>query len=150
VNISGEEAESFRVRVMRLTCIAGLAGLPQMTVPVGTVSGCPAGLSLIGWPGGDEVLLDLAVSLARRCGIVAVSRSNSTGFQALTWGSGGGPILVQCGGCDAERRPDEAWRKFAGTRATIFRGLACSAPCRRFTTPIPRSGGLVTLYIRAQ
>jgi amidase len=76
VNISGEEAESFRVRVMRLTCIAGLAGLPQMTLPVGTVSGCPAGLSLIGWPNGDEVLLDLAVALARHCGITSVSASN--------------------------------------------------------------------------
>jgi amidase len=76
VNISGEEAESFRVRVMRLTCIAGLAGLPQMTLPVGTVSGCPAGLSLIGWPNGDEVLLDLAVVLARHCGITSVSASN--------------------------------------------------------------------------
>jgi len=71
VKITGEEAESFRVRVMRLTCMAGLAGLPQMTLPVGTVSGCPAGLSLIGWPGGDEVLLDLAVSLARHCGIAS-------------------------------------------------------------------------------
>jgi amidase len=76
VNISGKEAESFRVRVMRLTCMAGLAGLPQMTLPVGTVSGCPAGLSLIGWPNGDEVLLDLAVALARHCGIVSVSASN--------------------------------------------------------------------------
>jgi amidase len=73
VHTSGEEAESFRVRVMRLTCIAGLAGLPQMTLPAGTVSGCPAGLSLIGWPGGDEVLLDLAISLARHCGIVGVA-----------------------------------------------------------------------------
>ena len=71
VNIGGEEAESFRVRVMRLTCMAGLAGLPQMSLPMGTVSGCPAGLSLIGWAGGDEVLLDLAVSLARYCGIAA-------------------------------------------------------------------------------
>jgi amidase len=76
INISGKEAESFRVRVMRLTCMAGLAGLPQMTLPVGTVAGCPVGLSLIGWPGGDEVLLDLAVSLARYCGIVCVSPSN--------------------------------------------------------------------------
>jgi amidase len=33
------------------------------------VLGCPAGLSLIGWAGSDEVLLDLAVSLARYCGI---------------------------------------------------------------------------------
>jgi amidase len=76
VNISGEEAESFRARVMRLTCIAGLAGLPQMTLPAGTVSGCPAGLSLIGWPGGDEVLLDLAVRLARHCGIVGVATAD--------------------------------------------------------------------------
>lgn len=49
--------------------MAGLAGLPQMNLPVGTVAGCPAGMSLIAWAGGDEVLLDLAVSLARYCGI---------------------------------------------------------------------------------
>jgi amidase len=66
---SAPEQDSFRTRVMRLTAIAGLAGLPQMSIPVGTVSGCPAGLSLIGWAGGDEVLLDLAVLLARFCGI---------------------------------------------------------------------------------
>lgn len=76
VNIGGEEAESFRIRVMRLTCMAGLAGLPQISLPVGTVLGCPAGLSLIGWPNGDEVLLDLAVTLARHCGIVSASTSN--------------------------------------------------------------------------
>ncbi|MBX9825229.1 MAG: amidase [Xanthobacteraceae bacterium] len=61
--------ESFRVRVMRLTCIAGLGGLPQISVPVGTVSGCPAGLSFIGWAGGDEALLDLAVAVAKHCGL---------------------------------------------------------------------------------
>jgi amidase len=61
--------ESFRVRVMRLTCIAGLGGLPQMSIPVGTVAGCPIGLSFIGWRGGDEALLDLAVTLARCCGV---------------------------------------------------------------------------------
>jgi amidase len=68
-DLSGDEMESFRVRVMRLTCMAGLAGLPQMSLPVGTVAGCPAGLSLIAWPGGDEALLDLAGPLARACGI---------------------------------------------------------------------------------
>jgi amidase len=76
VDIQGEEAESFRVRVMRLTCMAGLAGLPQVTLPVGTVSGCPVGLSLIGWAGGDEILLDLAISLARYCGIACESTPN--------------------------------------------------------------------------
>ena len=69
LDLKGDELESFRVRVMRLTCMAGLAGLPQINLPVGTVSGCPVGLSLIGWPGGDEVLLNLAKSLAHCCGI---------------------------------------------------------------------------------
>jgi amidase len=72
---SGDELESFRVRVMRLTCMAGLAGLPQITLPVGTVDGCPAGLSFIGWPGGDEALLDLACALARYCGLTSGSRA---------------------------------------------------------------------------
>jgi amidase len=58
----------FRTRVMRLTCIAGLGGLPQVTLPIGTVSGAPAGLSFIGWPRGDEDLLQLAVRLARYLG----------------------------------------------------------------------------------
>ena len=64
-----QELEFYRVRVMRLTCIAGLAGLPQVTIPVGTVAGCPVGLSFIGWAGGDEALLDLAFALSRHCGI---------------------------------------------------------------------------------
>jgi amidase len=61
--------ESFRVRVMRLTCIAGMSGNPQVSIPVGTRGGCPVGLSFIGWHGGDEALLDLAVAMARYCGM---------------------------------------------------------------------------------
>jgi amidase len=61
--------ESYRIRVMRLTCIAGLGGLPQVSLPVGTVEGCPVGLSFVGWAGGDEALFDLCVALARHCGI---------------------------------------------------------------------------------
>jgi amidase len=69
VTATGEALELFRVRTMRLTCSAGIGGLPQINIPIGTVSGCPAGLSLIGWPGADEVLLDLACRLAPLCGI---------------------------------------------------------------------------------
>ena len=71
VEISGAELEEFRVRVMRLTCTSGVSGLPQMSIPAGTVSGCPIGLSFIGWAGGDEALLDLACELARHCGMAA-------------------------------------------------------------------------------
>ena len=55
---------------MALTSIAGLSGLPQVSLPIGTVDGCPIGLSFIGWPGADETLLDLALSLAPYCGSV--------------------------------------------------------------------------------
>jgi amidase len=63
------DLEDFRTRVMRLAVTSGLSGLPQMSIPAGTVAGCPIGLSFIGWQGGDEALLDLAPVLARHCGI---------------------------------------------------------------------------------
>jgi amidase len=69
IDSSADQLDSYRTRVMRLTCIAGLGGLPQVSIPIGTVSGCPIGLSFIAWPGGDEALIDLAVALARFCGI---------------------------------------------------------------------------------
>jgi amidase len=69
LDTSAADMDAYRTRVMRLTCIAGLGGLPQISIPAGTVAGCPVGLSLIGWPGGDEALLDLAVVLSKYCGI---------------------------------------------------------------------------------
>lgn len=71
--------DAFRLRVMRLTLLAGLGGLPQVTLPAGIVDGCPVGLSLIGWSGGDEALLDLGVELARWCGLVAGGRHQVRG-----------------------------------------------------------------------
>jgi amidase len=71
IDISGAELEEFRVRVMRLTCTSGVSGLPQMSIPAGTIDGCPIGLSFIGWVGGDEALLDLACELSRHCGMAA-------------------------------------------------------------------------------
>jgi amidase len=68
------ELEEFRLRTFRLTCIAGISGLPQVTIPAGTVAGCPVGLSFIGWDGADEVLLDLAFRVARFGGATAPDR----------------------------------------------------------------------------
>jgi amidase len=67
-DLSPEELDLFRTRALSLTCIAGIGGLPQVSIPAVTVDGCPAGLSFIGWPGSDETLLDLAVALAPYCG----------------------------------------------------------------------------------
>ena len=57
----------FRTNTLALTCIAGHSGLPQISLPAATVEDCPVGLSFIGWAGGDEALLDLAVQLAPFC-----------------------------------------------------------------------------------
>jgi amidase len=59
----GASFAEFRTLTLQSTCLAGLAGLPQISIPAGEAGGCPVGLSFIGWPGGDEALLDLAVSL---------------------------------------------------------------------------------------
>lgn len=67
----GDAAALLRKCIMRLTCVAGLGGLPQVSLPVGTVDGIPIGLSFIGWKGGDEALLDLAVKLAPHFGMAA-------------------------------------------------------------------------------
>jgi amidase len=69
IDTPAADQESYRIRVMRLTCTAGLGGVPQVSIPVGTVDGCPVGLSLLGWAGGDEALLELCVALSRHCGI---------------------------------------------------------------------------------
>ncbi|CAL78142.1 putative amidase [Bradyrhizobium sp. ORS 278] len=56
-------------RIVDLTCIAGLTGLPQVNLPVATSGAVPVGLSLIGWRGGDASLLAAAQTLAREFSI---------------------------------------------------------------------------------
>lgn len=52
-------------RIVDLTGIAGLAGLPQVSLPVAACGSIPVGLSLIGWRGGDTALVAAARTLAR-------------------------------------------------------------------------------------
>jgi amidase len=60
---SGDIEVAFRARAISLLCIAGLGGLPQLTLPLGTLDGCPLGLSIVGARGTDSALLALAASL---------------------------------------------------------------------------------------
>lgn len=60
----GASTVEFRSHTLASTCLAGHAGLPQISIPAGIAAGCPVGLSFIGWAGGDEALLDLAVRIA--------------------------------------------------------------------------------------
>lgn len=57
------ELDAFRARALELLCPAGHAGLPQISLPFGTIDGCPVGLSIIAARGKDELLLGLAQSL---------------------------------------------------------------------------------------
>jgi amidase len=66
LNAAPDSTEETRTRALTLLCIAGLAGLPQISMPVSRVNGCPLGLSLIGAAGSDGALLDLACDLAPR------------------------------------------------------------------------------------
>jgi amidase len=59
----GASTVEFRALTLASTCLAGHAGLPQISIPAGVAARCPVGLSFIGWAGGDEALLDLAVKL---------------------------------------------------------------------------------------
>ncbi|WP_194152372.1 amidase [Muricoccus nepalensis] len=58
------ELDAFRMRAMTLTCIAGLGGLPQVSMPAGTLDGCPVGLSVIGARGTDLALMDAVADWA--------------------------------------------------------------------------------------
>lgn len=61
----GDEAlEEFRWNTLKLTCPAGLAGLPQVHLPLGEIDGCPIGVSLMAARGGDEMLLACAERIA--------------------------------------------------------------------------------------
>lgn len=60
VTETGPGADEVRVRTMRLTSPAGLAGLPQVTVPFRGADGLPRGVGLVGPGGSDRALCRLA------------------------------------------------------------------------------------------
>ncbi len=56
--------EDYRNRAIRLLCIAGLSGFPQLSLPGATRLGAPLGLSLLGPAGSDRTLLAVARDIA--------------------------------------------------------------------------------------
>ncbi|MFM9922394.1 amidase [Variovorax sp. H27-G14] len=56
--------EDYRNRAIRLLCIAGLAGFPQLSMPLAMRDGAPLGISLLGPAGSDRSLIALAERIA--------------------------------------------------------------------------------------
>ena len=54
-----ERLQQVRTATMQLTCLAGLGGLPAVSIPVETEEGLPAGVCLVAAPGRDRDLLAL-------------------------------------------------------------------------------------------
>ncbi|WP_462413242.1 amidase [Neobacillus sp. Marseille-QA0830] len=57
-NLSVGEMEQYRSKTMKLTCIAGLTGFPQVTIPIVKANGLPIGLSFIANQNQDLKLLE--------------------------------------------------------------------------------------------
>ncbi|NVK27388.1 MAG: amidase [Flavobacteriia bacterium] len=58
-----DELAAYRNQLMDITAIAGLAGLPQLHLPVCRLDGAPCGLSLVGSKGTDMALIEFAKTL---------------------------------------------------------------------------------------
>ncbi|MBZ9655856.1 amidase [Phyllobacterium lublinensis] len=59
VTISFDDSQAYRERCVRLFCLSGLSGFPQITLPIGAVHGAPFGISLLGPKGSDRALISL-------------------------------------------------------------------------------------------
>lgn len=56
--------EDYRNRAIRLLCVAGLSGFPQISLPLASRQGAPLGISLLGPAGSDRSLVRLAERIA--------------------------------------------------------------------------------------
>lgn len=63
---SDDELQAFREQALKLLCLSGLTGLPQITVPLVTVHGAPMGVSFMGPRGSDRRLIEVAERLLER------------------------------------------------------------------------------------
>jgi len=63
-----DELSRYRERALKLLCLSGLSGLPQLSLPLGRVDGAPFGLSLLGPAGSERLLLSVGRRLTQASG----------------------------------------------------------------------------------
>ncbi|QNG38025.1 DUF3225 domain-containing protein [Geodermatophilaceae bacterium NBWT11] len=66
VSVPAERKAVYRAATLRLTCLAGVAGLPSAVAPAALVDGLPVGLALLGAAGSDTGLTAVLASWDRR------------------------------------------------------------------------------------
>ncbi len=67
-NLGFDDLQAYRERALRLLCLSGLSGFPQITIPRGTVDKAPFGISLLGPAGADRQLIELARTILTAAG----------------------------------------------------------------------------------
>ncbi|RMX04152.1 amidase [Corticibacter populi] len=60
---SETELEDYRNQAIHMLCLSGLAGLPQISLPLMRIEGVPLGFSLLGPRGSDQSLIALAARI---------------------------------------------------------------------------------------
>ena len=63
VTTTFDDSQAYRERCVRLFCLSGLSGFPQITLPLGEVHGAPFGISLLGPKGSDLALIRLGQTI---------------------------------------------------------------------------------------
>jgi amidase len=65
MRVGSRATSDYFLRTLTQTSLSGIGRLPEVTLPLATVDGVPAGLSLLAAHGHDAFLLDVAAHLAR-------------------------------------------------------------------------------------
>jgi amidase len=66
IDLGPAAREDLRSRTLTLTAPAGMAGAPVLSLPLAEVDGLPVGVALVGLPGDDDALVEMARSVTRR------------------------------------------------------------------------------------
>jgi len=64
IDAAGSAVDAVRMRTLQMTCVAGIAGLSQVSIPFVSQSGLPVGISLVGPAGSDRALIGYALKIA--------------------------------------------------------------------------------------
>lgn len=63
VDESDRSLDDYRNRAIRMLCVSGLSGFPQLSLPLSRRLDAPLGISLLGAPGSDRALVQMAEAI---------------------------------------------------------------------------------------